>query len=244
MTPRFVRTAKSFFNPEMVFPFLLGATVLSVFGNAVTMVLTKWLGETVWVGLAIALGSVLVFAFSVWLLSRSLARIHPQVVTATQHRNPAKRRGLILLVSRPETCRAAITYHRPELEMCWLLCSTRSLDVARDLIQEFREIRFAEPIVVNDVNDPLEFRNRIDEVYSKLPRGWSESDVVGDYTGMTAHGSVGMALASLKPHRPLQYTPAQYDEQLRALAPLEPIEIELNWDLPDEQAPRPDVKAH
>jgi hypothetical protein len=216
----------------------VGATVLSVFGNAVTLMLTNWLGVTSSAAFKIALGALLVFFLSVWVLAKGLRRLRPQVLNLSQHPRPAKRKGLILLVSRAETSRAAIAYHQPMLERCWLLCSTRSLPLAQAMCHEFDKIEFSEPIVVNDVNDPLEFRARVSEVYEKLPAGWSDEDVIGDYTGMTAHGSVGMVLASLAPHRPLQYTPAHYDEQLKATEPLDPIEIVLDWEVgPDRKSP-------
>jgi hypothetical protein len=84
-----------------------------------------------------------------------------------------------------------------------------------------------EPIIINDVYDLLEFRTPVGKIYRGLPDGRSESDVISDYVGMTAHGSVGMVLACVASRRPLQYTPARFDEQLKATASLDPIEIVL-----------------
>ncbi len=57
----------------------------------------------------------------------------------------------------------------------------------------------------------IEFMNVIDRIYTnaaKPPESWQESDIISDYTGMTAHGSVEMALVCKTNNRSLQHTPA------------------------------------
>lgn len=227
MPAGFSRAAKHFFTPEALLPFLIGAVCMAVIGNEVTQVLNNWFGTTTKAALLIAGLALLVLAISAWLFARTLSRLLPPPIEFKQQA-PEFRRGLILLVSRPETCRKALEYHLPILERCWVLCSAKTLGVAEELRGEFQgRLRMNHPIVINDVNNPLEFADRVDEIYTNLPAGWRVEDVIADYTGMTAHGSVGVAIACISPPRPLQYTPARYDEQMKPIAPLDPIEIRL-----------------
>jgi hypothetical protein len=87
----------------------------------------------------------------------------------------------------------------------------------------------AKLVLINDVYDLLECRNQVDEIYTQLPAGLSPSDVILDFTGMTAMASVGSVLACLDEQRSLQYTPAVFDEQLRAMRPRDPVEVVLTW---------------
>ena len=95
----------------------------------------------------------------------------------------------------------------------------------------------AECRFVNDVLDPVECHDVVNRIYSRLPAGMSESDVILDFTGMTAIASVGAVLACIDDQRPIQYTPGLFNQQLQAVKPYEPVEIVLNWD--DINRPRP-----
>lgn len=228
MSTKFSKTVEFFFSSETILPFLIGSVFLAVLGNGVYQILTNWLGVTTPNLLKIIGLALLIFLFCVFLLWRRLSRI-PVLPPMPNKKTPKKHKGLILLVSRIEPCRKAIQYHQPVLELCWLICSAKTLGTANELQQEFSATCCAEPIVINDVHDPLEYRDRVDEIYrEKLPQGWNEGDVVSDYLGMTANGSVGMVLACVGSLRPLQYTPAVYNEELKAHIPLDPIEIVLN----------------
>lgn len=224
MKPGLARSAKIFFSPEALFPFFLGSVCLAMLGSAVYQMLTNWLGTSTSAALKVALGSLLILIFSVigfrWVLARA-----PAPPPLLRERPPDKRRGLILLVSKAEACQKAIRYHQPKLERCWLLCSTKTFEMARTLSHEFPAVCRDEPIVINDVNNPLEFRDRVDAIYAHLPDGWQEADIIADYAGMTAHASVGIALAYLGSARPLQYTPARFNEEMRPMGSLDPIEI-------------------
>jgi hypothetical protein len=127
---------------------------------------------------------------------------------------PSKHRGLILLVSRLESCQTAIRYHSPVLEYCWLICSPQSLQLAQQLKQEFSNLKIPKPIVVNDVYDPQEFYQEVKKIYTKLlPPKLTEKDVIADFTGMTAQASVGMVLAARSLQGELQYTPAEVNAE-------------------------------
>lgn len=227
MRVSFSYSLKRFFSPEAFLPFLIGAICMAIIGNEITEFLNKLFGDSKGTVLSIAFSAFLVLLFCVWGFKQWVSRLEPPQADFKQ-RKPEFKRGLILLVSKPETCRRAIEYHLPILERCWLLCSLQSLQVAESLRDEFiSRVKMSDPVVINDVNNPLEFADRVNEIYAHLPDGWRDNDAIADYTGMTAHGSVGMALACLSPARPLQYTPGRYDAELDVVAPLDPIEITL-----------------
>ncbi len=222
----FTYTLKQFFNPGAFVPFLIGAICLAVLGNEVTEFLNELFGTSKKSLAAIAVSALLVLILCVWGFQQWLLRLTPAPVEFRQQ-PPGFRRGLIVLVGRQlDTCRKAIQFHQPILERCWLICSVQSLENAQELKAEYDgKLTIPDLLVVNDVNDPLEFRNLVNDIYLHLPAGWSEQDVIADYTGMTAHASVGMVLACLSTVRPLQYIPPVNDSNLRAIAALDPIEI-------------------
>lgn len=230
MRKNFDQVARVFFTPETLFPFIIGAIFLAVLGNAVTQILFSVFGTTAQASLYIALGAVLIFGAMVWLFGKGLEKLQsPQLNLDKQP--PVKHRGLILLVSRPEPCKAAIAFHSPVLERCWLICSASTLYIAKELKEELTQLKIADPIVVNDVYDPIEFYQKVKGIYKNLPDNWTGEDVIADFTGMTAHGSVGMVLASMSPGHQLQYTPAEMKDEKMTGRSLMPIEIVLKRQL-------------
>jgi hypothetical protein len=224
---------KIVFSPETVLPFLVGSVFLAVFGNAVYDIFKNIFGITtpdlVKIG-AIAL-LILVAAVGVvsGVIAQRLSRLPIDIPFEVQQKALDRQyRGLILLVSKSEACETAIRFHQPLLKRCWLICSSQTLEQAQDLGRQFPKVCVDQPIVVNDIYNPLEFRARIQAIYrTRLPKGWQESDVIADYTGMTAHASVGTVLACLGTARPLQYTPAKVDQHNKIVGSLNPIRIWL-----------------
>jgi CRISPR-associated protein (Cas_Cas02710) len=132
----------------------------------------------------------------------------------------------VLLVSQQEACETAIRFHLPALKRCWLICSRERLEMAQELCRQFPQVCVDAPLVVNDIYNPLEFRDRVLEIYQRrLPKGWKQSEVIADYTGMTAHASVGTVLACVGTARPIQYTPAKVDAQGKVVGSLNPIRV-------------------
>lgn len=221
MPLNFSRTAQLFFNPETLLPFFVGSIFLAVLGNAITQILFNILGTATIAAVGIAIGSILIFAASVFFFARGLDRIDIQTLPNT--RKPKQYPGLILLVSREEPCRAAIQYHLPQLKYCWLLCSAKSSTLAETIEQDFADqpqIQF-KLVLVSNIYDPLDYYEQVSKIYADLPPDITAQNIVADYTGMTAHGSVGVVLASLSPNSPLQYTPAFPDNPQRSLSPIE-----------------------
>jgi hypothetical protein len=236
-TCRFANVIQVFFTPGALVPFLFGSTFLGVLSNAVYGLITNTLGATSSALVAMAVGSILIFLLCVWFFANVLARLEPRPVGA-HTRAPEKHRGLILLVSRQEPCEKAIAYHQPKLEQCWLLCSAQTLSIARQIQKNYAAACTDDPLVVNDLNNPLEVKQLVEQIHTQLPSGWSESDLIVDYTGMTVHCSVGAALACLSPARHIQYTPAFFDENRNPLGSGDPIEVRLDWELAG-LAPKP-----
>jgi CRISPR-associated protein (Cas_Cas02710) len=228
---------KVVFNPETIVPFLIGSICLAVVGNAIYDILKNQFGTTTFdlirLGAIALLILVLMVVVVCVVISRQLSRLSIEVpFEVRQKQLNRKYRGLILLVSKSEACATAIQFHlgkqEGDLERCWLVCSQQSLQMAQELRQQFPKVCMDNPILINDVYNPLEFYDRIQEIYTtRLPPGWQESDVIADYTGMTAHASVGAVLACVGTVRPLQYTPAQVNEQGRTMGSLAPIRVDL-----------------
>jgi hypothetical protein len=226
MHNNFPQVAQRFFNPETLIPFLIGSIFLSVLGNTATDILKAIVGDTTPDTVKIAIGSVLIFIFCVWLLGKSLTANLPPIDLGKS--SPRKHKGLILLVSREEPCSKAIEHHLPELKYCWLICSSQTINVAKKLQQDFPKLIIPEPLVITDVYDPVEFSHMVMDIYDRLPSRWTKDDIIADFTGMTAQGSVGMTIASLLMRQSnLQYTPAESRDGKPTGNSLNPIEITL-----------------
>lgn len=226
---RFRSAVRVFLTPETLLPFLLGSVSLGVLSNAIYGLLTNALGTTGWALIGLIVGVLAIFILCVWAFAMVVSRIGRPLGAHT--RAPAKHKGLILLVSRSEPCERAIAYHQPMLQRVWLLCSAQTLPIAQQLQSANSDLLIDDPIVINDLHNPIEVKGRIEDIYAELPSGWEEWEVIADYTGMTAHCSVGAALACLSPTRHLEYTPAVFDENRNPIGSAEPIEVRLDWAL-------------
>jgi hypothetical protein len=226
---------KIVFSPETILPFLVGSVSLAIFGNAVYDIFKNIFGTTTPDLIKIAAIALLILVAAVaivaWVVAQRLSRLPIDVPFEVQQKKLDRQyKGLILLVSSAEASATAIRFHLPRLERCWLICSPKTLDQAQELCRQFPKVCMDQPIIINDVYDPLKFRNCINAIYhTRLPKGWLESDVIADYTGMTAHASVGTVLACVGRDRPLQYTPAKVDSQGKIVGSLSPIKVTLDF---------------
>jgi hypothetical protein len=87
----------------------------------------------------------------------------------------------------------------------------------------------AEIVPVENVFNPMALKEKVGRIYENLPGGLEETDVILDFTGLTALASVGAVLACLDEKRSIQYVPAEYDRQLKPIKALDPVEIVLTW---------------
>jgi hypothetical protein len=235
MRNTFSQAIKIVFSPEAILPFLVGSISLSIFGNAIYDVIKNTFGvatpsliKIAFIALFTFISAIALVAFSI---QQALSRLPFRVpIEVRQKAMDQKYPGLILLVSNPEACETAIRYHGRRLQQCWLICSAQTLEQAQAIARQHPRVCPDNPIVINDIYNPIEFRNCIDTIYrTRLPDGWQASDVIVDYTGMTAHASVGAVLACWGSDRPLQYTPAQIDSNGKAIGSLSPIKVILDF---------------
>jgi CRISPR-associated protein (Cas_Cas02710) len=221
------------FTPETILPFLAVSVCLSIFGSAIYDIVKNLFGTTTTDLIHIALVAFLILAAIVallcWVIAQRLSRLTTNIPIEVRRKAlDQKYPGLILLVSKSEACATAIRFHQPTLQRCWLICSPQTLEQAQILCQQFPQVCVDQPIVINDIYDPLEVYARVNDIYrDRLPPGWRESDVIADYTGMTAHASVGTVLACVGTARSLQYTPAKFDQNGKPVGSLNPIRILL-----------------
>ncbi len=219
------------FSPEAAVPFLIGSLMMAVVGNALYELLTNLLGTTSKAIVGIGLSALLILGCAVVVLNHlvKLLRVSPPQINKER---PAPHKGLILLVSNEEICWKSIEWHRSSLKHCWLFFSSKSQVIAEKLEQELTEMNVkTERVFVEDIFDPLEFNQKVVSIYETLPNGYTESDVILDFTGMTACASVGSVIACLDERRHKQYTPGEYNPKLQAVQPLNPVQINLHWRL-------------
>ncbi len=234
----FTTAFAKFFDARKWPLFLLGAVAVTVLGNATHDFLKRTFGEDPR-GLITIIGLAAAVLFgAAWALAAWLER--PAAIIPPTRTRPVARRGLILLVGlRDEVCREAIRHHRSALARVWLLCSPQSSEVAARLAGDHEVLAGVpvETIVVTDVYDPRGSFDAVLAVRERLPEGWASSDLIADFTGLTATASVGLVLACLQTGIAIEYTPAEYSADGRALRPLPPQEVVLNAPVPSPLAP-------
>jgi hypothetical protein len=178
---------------------------------------------------------MLVLVGVAWIIEHLARRWHPAPPLPNKQ-PPQQRRGIIFLVSNEPTIRRALAWHHDTLQWCWLVCSEQTLPLAGKLRAELQvQEKKVEMVVLNDVFDLVECRNKVHAIYSQLPADCTPVDVILDFTGMTTIASVGAVLACLDDQRAMQYTPAVFDETLHAIQPRDPVEVVLSWGMLDDQ---------
>lgn len=222
------RTWKTFFDPQTIIPFLIGSVALGMVSNGLYGAVVKTIGEEPQQQLTIALAAGLILALAVFFARWRLAPRGREELNKTK---PAPHRGLVLLVSQAVACRTAIQHHLPRLERLTLICSPQTLAMAEELKAEFPQLT-TEIMTADDVHDPKLFYDLVRRAYAKLaklPNSFPVDEMISDYTGMTAHASVGMVLACMERDWPLEFTPAMFDENRKPIGSLPPIEIGLSY---------------
>ncbi|MDQ2805469.1 MAG: hypothetical protein M3Z04_00895 [Chloroflexota bacterium] len=214
------------FDPQALVPFLVGSMALAVLGNAVFQLFTNWLGTGSPALLGIIFTMLLVLIVASLVLAHVLNRLPPPAELKIEHPDP--RSGLILLVSNEEACLAAIRWHQATLQHSWLVHSTMTANIAQEVAKYLEEQHIKVDLCyVSDVFDPTVCAKEVEGIYGDLPAGLTARDVILDFTGMTAIASIGAVLACMGRQAPMQYTPAQRDENGRVIRSLPPFEVIL-----------------
>lgn len=236
-TSSIARTLSLFFTPQALVPFFFGTVCITLIGSACYDLLVLLMGTSAWAYVALALGAIAILYVATLFLHRYANKVK-WLRPLPGKKRPLLRQGLILLVSRRETCEVALQWHMATLRYVWLIHSTKTAGLAEELKQELK----AENVQVflhhiTDLNDLLAYMKTIEGIYADLPGDLRDEDVIMDYTGMGKNASVGSVLACLDRRRALQYVPARYNDMLNPEEANQPIEIELDWGdvrLPDE----------
>ena len=133
---------------------------------------------------------------------------------------PEGKRGLILLVSKPDSAMYAIAFHHQQggLERVWLLPSdgrdaaqfgVSSLPAALEIQQRCEQDFPGVQVEVMDRGvSPADSQDTFDMV-NRVYRGsgYEPSEMIADFTGGTKPMSVGMIMACLPAERELEYVP-------------------------------------
>ncbi|MFQ6059155.1 MAG: hypothetical protein ACE5MB_09800 [Anaerolineae bacterium] len=183
-------------------------------------------------GAAAILGffALLIIAF-VYAYNVSEQRRRRRSATIMDKPRPKKYQGLIVLVSREETLREAIEYHRPQLKYCWLVTTPEMEETARKVQGQYRDVHF----ILRPVREKYDTRGCYELVRDIYQReagrlGLDPYRIIADITGGTKPMTMGMILACIEGEYPLEHVPTEYDVDLRPKGPLPPIEIAV--DLP------------
>lgn len=223
------RGVQRVFSGQALIYFLIGTVAVSVSGNAAYQFLTNIAGTNKRAAAGIFIGAILILLWTAWRVERIIS-FGKQASPLANRARPLERKGLILLVSKEDTCLAAIKWHQRKLEWCWLICSAQTEPVADKLKRSLEEDGVhAEKSIVADAFDPVVVKEIVEGIYDKLPNALEETDVILDFTGMPTPASVGAVLACVNEQRSIQYVPAEYDKRLDAVRPLDPVEIILSW---------------
>ncbi len=226
------QVARDLLQSQNFLLYLIALIPVHFFCDSLYGLVQKILGDSPSAYWSILLGSVLVFVFVVawFLLSRPDLPVIGEGLG--NKKKPKPHRGLIFLVSRAEACRTATEFHREKLEQVWLIHSNRpdSKRAAEEIQKELKAIASIKTVTLIPISDPYDpklYYMEVRKIYGALPAGLSSSDVISDYAGMTAHGSVGMALACMTYGWPLEYTPAKVDNEGKPIGSLDPIKVTL-----------------
>lgn len=210
--PKFFASLRPFLEPSSVpFLFVLGVIILNLTSNA----LYDWTKDRLGTPLRVVFG-----ALSLILLLVLAYEITKRFRLRLTVRNIAPRRGLVVLVSQGKAdaspAAAAIKYHLPALEHCWLITSTeprtppeppfqsawKNAGVLKAKYQDQARVH----IKVIDPEDPQSIFQSVEQVYAEAKSfGLTSKDVVADFTGGTKMMTAGMVLACTPVDRDVQY---------------------------------------
>ena len=157
--------------------------------------------------------------FYVW---KPLQNVFKNGFFSTRSIEKKQYKGMIVFASAGTNPSAinAITEHIDNLEKCWVITGdedtvTGSLANALSLKDVFKEELEKKPdggkdffeikkLTVDKAYNPSAVYDMVENIFSNLPEGIKETDVISDYTGGTKSMSAGMILACALPSRDLQ----------------------------------------
>ncbi len=197
-----------------------------------------------WWWALVALGPLLFLFFTSGLLNTLLSGDLGE--TSVSMAPAVKSKGLVVLVSPKqgsESAEQAIQHHSDALQQVWLVYSRGGIVSSEEdaqrirknlLDQGFRPDQVREiPLETSDFQNPEEVKKAIEkQVYSDLPTGLKEDDVIIDITGGRKTTTAGALLAGLPKGRRIEINePASINIRGQATKAGTPIEITIDYKL-------------
>jgi len=199
-------------------PFWLiaGGVLLAIVGGAAYDLVKAGAGENPLAVLGIMLSGLALLVVLAWLVRTYYARLRRALKSFVIEGvpGPPQKRGLICLVSNPVVVQAAVSYHKPELEHLWLAYTRQSEGVFRSLRDEIEnDVNGVKvhPVPIDSVYDHTHTEHAVERVFEELPDGFSETDLIADFTGGNKAMTAGMIMACLDAARDLEYVPQEHD---------------------------------
>ena len=223
-----------FFSPEQRQPFwfLLMLYVAAVSTSGFYEFLSKWFSPLVLAIVGFAIIILLIFLCPVpQLLKYYYDKIAKNGFFSTRIIEKKRYKGMIVFASVGSNPSAAnaIRGHIDSLEKCWVIAGDEDakngslanalslkdvlkteLEKKPDGGRDFFEIK---KLIGDETDNPSAVYDMVEDIFSNLPEGMEETDVIADYTGGKKSMSAGMVLACARPSRDLQilkpnkYTP-------------------------------------
>lgn len=209
------------------FGFILTAILVAAMVNLATSIIVDSIGAA-W-ALALLLASImltLLFANLFTLRWRRQIAEGERIIGERPH--PAKRPGLILMVTPAPTMQKAVEYHLPALEHLWLIVTPQMRDPANDL-RTFAENQGVTCYLLDlqqeyDANQCYHLVRSISDTHAAAA-GVPVDQIIADMTGGTKPMTAGMVLACTDLKLPLQHVPTLFVGDGQPTVPLDPIEV-------------------
>lgn len=222
---------RDFFDPNRSLPlFILGTAALTLVLSAMYDFANKpgqWQG-----GYGLAIGAAII-ALVVLVVSSQRTAVSGRV-NLREEQKPTRRKGLILLAS-PQTSSApaAIEYHLPTLQHCWVLASSASRATALALEQSYEtgQLRVHQGSAFTVDEDQIQSTyDKVIQIIDEAGRyGLTLNDLIADITGGVKPMTAGMTLACLARRCDIQYMKTLRNDvgEILPEAQTEPIQIDI-----------------
>jgi hypothetical protein len=168
-----------------------------------------------------------------WIWQKDQFNIERMHINSRELRQPERKRGLILLMSNPDSAMRAIEYHFKDgpLETVWVIPSNNheedkfgsptatTVEQIKDRCKALTAKTNRTLKVISDRSvSPADAQDTFDCVNGIFRncrgRGWAPVDLIADFTGGTKPMTVGMIMACLPRARELEYIPYHPQKKL------------------------------
>jgi len=235
-----------FLEPNLVVPFLIGTISVAIISMALYDFLKEVIDAHTFHGRYLLLaGGVFAILIGVayWLehaLKEATHIISPRGSVAPQ------RKAVIVLGSEDSVVRKALEHHIPVIEHAWVIASDRDAEMAQRIKHDLApRIKSMEVRKVFNPGDWYEASRIVRDIIDHRPKILLPRDFIVDVTGLTKPASIGAFLSALQTGAGIQYTPRKetVNPQGKTVAPLQPVQIEINLDAIAPSLPKHSTEA-